>query len=128
MLKKCLYCDKMYPEEDFGVAVTLPKKVYRRRKCRHCYRKTKKLLLKKHRRWLDDYKKRQQCTECGVVDFRVLDFHHNGTGDKDFNISEFYGRVGFDKLKQEIKKCVPLCANCHRIVHYESNKNNRGVA
>ena len=44
-LKKCEYCNKYYPESDFGVALSTPKKIYKRLKCRFGYGKTKKLLV-----------------------------------------------------------------------------------
>ena len=127
MLKECRYCHKQYPESDFGVAVTLPNKVYRRQKCRRCYRKTKKLLIVRHRKWIEEYKRQRQCVKCGIADFRVLDFHHKGFSGKDFNISDFRHRVGLKKLKEEIEKCHLLCANCHRIVHYEEINQITGI-
>ena len=27
-----------------------------------------------------------------------------------------------NKLKEELKKCIPLCSNCHRDLHYHENK------
>ncbi|OGL25111.1 hypothetical protein A3A68_02285 [Candidatus Saccharibacteria bacterium RIFCSPLOWO2_01_FULL_48_13] len=119
MLKRCRYCNKQYPESDFGVAATLPTKVYRRQKCRRCYRETKRLLIARQRKWIADYKQRRQCAKCGVSDFRVLDFHHNDSSGKDFNVADFRYKAGFARLKEEIGKCQLLCANCHRIVHYE---------
>jgi hypothetical protein len=119
MLKTCRYCHKQYPETDFGVAATLPNKVYRRQKCRHCYRKTKKLLITRQRKWVKEYKIQKKCERCGISDFRVLDFHHSSPRKKDFNISDFRYKAGFSKLKEEVEKCSLLCANCHRIVHYE---------
>src|SRR5581483_6176192 len=121
MLKTCRYCHKQYPETDFGVAATSPNKVYRRQKCRHCYRETKRLYIARTRNWIKEYKEHGKCSKCGIADFRVLDFHHSGT-DKDFNISDFRYRAGFKKLKAEIEKCSLLCANCHRIAHYEERK------
>ena len=122
MLKTCRYCHKQYPETDFVVAVTLPEKIYRRQKCRYCYRKTKRLLIDRHRKWIEEYKQYERCEKCGIADFRVLDFHHDSLEKKDFNISDFRYRAGFKKLKEEVKKCSVLCANCHRIVHYEESK------
>lgn len=122
MLKECRYCHKQYPLSDFGVAATYPNKVYRRQKCRYCYRKTKRLLIARHRQWIESYKQERRCVKCGVADFLVLDFHHSGTDGKDFNISDFRYRAGFKKLKEEIQKCLLLCANCHRNVHYEDAK------
>jgi hypothetical protein len=120
-LKTCRYCHKQYPETDFGVAATLPNKVYRRQKCRYCYGKTKRLLIVRYRKWLECYKREKQCERCGVADFRVLDFHHGGSTEKDFNVSDFRYRAGFARLKEEVKKCTLLCANCHRIVHFKEN-------
>ena len=128
MLKICRYCDKQYPEHDFGVAATFPNKIYRRQKCRYCYRQTKRDLIKRYRKWIEEYKQERQCKKCGVSDFRVLDFHHGGLEAKGFNVSDFRHRVGFEKLKEEIEKCSLLCANCHRVVHYEAGKKKSGMA
>ncbi len=123
MLKQCIYCGKDYPETDFGVAVSLPEKIYRRRKCRYCYRKTKSQLIIKYRLWIEEYKKSKKCERCGENDYRVLDFHHKILDDKIFNVADFRHRVGFSKLKAEVEKCSLLCANCHRVEHYNEIKN-----
>jgi predicted HNH restriction endonuclease len=31
----------------------------------------------------------------------------------------------YKEAAEEIKKCIPLCANCHRIVHYEEHKEKK---
>lgn len=120
MLKRCGYCDNLFPENDFGVAVTVTGKTYRRNKCRYCYRKTKKALIAKQRQWIAEYKSQRGCAKCGIDDFRVLDFHHSEDEEKNFNTSDFRYKVGFEKLRREIEKCSLLCANCHRIVHYKT--------
>lgn len=123
MLKLCRYCKNRYPESDFGVAATTPNKIYRRHKCRYCYRQTKRLLIARYRKWIEDYKGERQCENCGLSDYRVLDFHHHDElVNKDFEVANF--RVGFERLKREIEKCVLLCANCHRIEHYELKLKN----
>lgn len=48
----------------------------------------------------------------------MLDFHH--MGDKKFDVANVvHGRVGLERIKEEVAKCVMLCANCHRVLHYE---------
>ena len=120
-MKECRYCKKSYPESYFGVALTTPNKVYRRHKCRNCYRATKNILRKKIRDWLKEYKKEYKCSSCGINDYRVLEFHHIDKKVKDFAISSAYNNMGLEQIKQEINKCAILCANCHRITHYEEN-------
>lgn len=120
--KKCDYCGISYPEDFFGVALTTPTKIYRRRKCRNCYRLTKKALIQKQYAWLNDYKKRCGCSRCGVTDPRVLDFHHEKGEDKLFTISGTRREAGSERIMKEIEKCVVLCANCHRITHDEARK------
>src|SRR3989338_9711042 len=92
--KECRYCGRSCPEESFGVALTTPKKVYRRRKCRDCYRNTKQALILRHYDWLSSYKKAKGCARCGIKDPRVLDFHHRSSEDKLFTIGSFRREVG----------------------------------
>lgn len=120
-MKKCRYCQKEYPESYFGVALTTSDKIYRRHKCRFCYHATKNVLREKNRNWIINFKKKSKCQKCGKNDYRVLEFHHCNKKEKDFAISWAYNSTGLEKIKGEIKKCIILCANCHRLVHWEEN-------
>ncbi|MDP2655859.1 MAG: hypothetical protein Q8P17_05120 [bacterium] len=120
--KKCVYCGILYPEDAFGVALTTPTKVYRRRKCRHCYRLTKQSLIQRYLKWINEYKIRSGCVRCKITDPRVLDFHHKKGEDKLFSVGGFRRAVGFDRIKKEVEKCEVVCANCHRILHDEMRK------
>ena len=59
---------------------------------------------------------RSSCKKCGENRTYLLDFHHVDSSTKKFNVSK-HNRVS-DKLTDELKKCVCLCANCHREFHY----------
>ena len=129
MIKKklCRYCHKYYPESYFGVALTTEKKIYRRHKCRDCYRATKKILHKRYRQWVTDYKKENKCCKCGVEDHRVLEFHHLDSKNKEFDIGfAIHGRCGMERIKREMEKCIIICSNCHKILHYK-NRGNKVV-
>ena len=123
--KRCDYCGILFPQDAFGVALTTPSKVFRRRKCRDCYRVTKQTLIQKYFKWLNDYKTQRGCRRCGIADPRVLDFHHKKGEDKLFAVGTFRRAVGFDRIKKEIKKCEIVCANCHRILHDEMRTNDK---
>jgi len=45
-----------------------------------------------------------------------FDCHHTNPDDKDFNISGNHCRA-WAVVEEELKKCIYLCANCHRFVH-----------
>ena len=120
--KQCRYCGDDYPETHFGVAATRPHKVYRRWKCRDCYRKTKQSLINRHYEWLAGLKASRGCRRCGIKDPRVLDFHHKDKQDKLFGISALRREIGFQKLVDEIEKCEVVCSNCHRILHDEEKR------
>lgn len=65
---------------------------------------------------------RIQCVKCGETRAHVLDFHHIDKNEKDFTIGQM--KKGLKAIQEEIKKCVCLCANCHRDFHYlETNEN-----
>ena len=117
--KKCRYCNKFYPLDAFGVALTTPIKIYRRNKCRDCYRLTKAALAQKHLSFINRIKEETGCRMCGIKDSRILDFHHTNGKEKLFAVGTFRRAVGFERIKNEILKCEILCANCHRISHSE---------
>ena len=52
----------------------------------------------------------KRCTES-------LDFHHQDPSKKDFGLSENGLTRSWDKIKQEVDKCILICANCHREIH-----------
>lgn len=114
----CRYCGSERLLEEFPLAAVINGETYRRWKCETCYVKMKVDRKRKIADWLEDLKKQRECEKCGNDDFRVLDFHHRG--DKEFNVSDGTTR-GFSRKKilEEIEKCEVLCANCHRILHYE---------
>jgi endonuclease I len=66
--------------------------------------------------WVNEFKK-EGCKKCGELRYYVLDFHHLDPSQKDFDIA--CGGFGYEKLEQEIKKCVLLCSNCHREFHHK---------
>lgn len=56
------------------------------------------------------------CMVCGENShYSVLDYHHLHD-DKDLNLGQSKG-LSLVRIITEIKKCVCLCANCHRKVH-----------
>jgi hypothetical protein len=65
-----------------------------------------------------EYKKTLSCSHCGLKDYRVLDFHHER--DKEMGIHRMLSQgLVIEKIMAEVEKCIPLCANCHRIVHWK---------
>lgn len=61
------------------------------------------------------------CSKCGYNKCSAaLDFHHLDPNKKDKDYSNFKGNFS-EKLKEELDKCVLLCANCHREEHNLSN-------
>lgn len=46
----------------------------------------------------------------------ALEFHHIDPSKKDFAISKT--AKAWEKMKTELGKCVLLCANCHREIHF----------
>jgi hypothetical protein len=58
------------------------------------------------------------CVLCGYNKcIQALEFHHLDPNEKDFTISET-NSIGWEKLKKEIDKCILVCANCHREIHW----------
>ena len=52
----------------------------------------------------------QKCTD-------ALEFHHLDPKKKDFSISSKGYARSWVRVKEEIEKCILICANCHREIH-----------
>ena len=46
----------------------------------------------------------------------ALEFHHLEPSKKDFTLSQSMN-IAWDKIKEELDKCILVCANCHREIH-----------
>ncbi|MBM3244609.1 MAG: hypothetical protein FJZ15_02305 [Candidatus Omnitrophica bacterium] len=62
-----------------------------------------------------------KCSVCGYDNcIEALEFHHTNSSGKDFSISEKGYTRSWAKVKEELDKCMLLCANCHREIHAQS--------
>ena len=106
------------------------KKEYHKIQSRKHYEKYKDKIIEAnkrnrlmHRKTWDEYKATLFCTKCGFSHVAALDFHHEDPSKKEYNIHKLVGNGRFTKAYEEIKKCIVLCANCHRIHHWDEKKN-----
>lgn len=76
----------------------------------------------KIRDWFIDLKSTLKCSHCSENHPAVLDFHHEDPSMKEFNISSMIKRRNsIETIESEIEKCIVLCANCHRKLHWEED-------
>ena len=62
------------------------------------------------------------CHSCGCYDHpKAMDYHHIDESTKSFQLSQVHkgktSEVTLEEVINEIKKCIFLCANCHRELH-----------
>lgn len=66
--------------------------------------------------YMKRYKLFVGCAFCGYKKhYAALEFDHIKPDEKLGTISQAYKGWGMKKLKDEIRKCQVLCANCHRV-------------
>ena len=104
------------------------RKAYHKEQSRKYYEANKEKVLAantKNKAWhkskWDEFKTTLKCTQCGFSHPAALDFHHIDPSKKEYNVHRLVANKQFKKAHEEIKKCIVLCANCHRIHHYEEN-------
>lgn len=64
--------------------------------------------------WINSLK--TPCVFCGESDPICIDWHHINPQEKSFAVSFIKGKAK-EKTIAEMKKCVCICANCHRKLH-----------
>jgi 5-methylcytosine-specific restriction endonuclease McrA len=59
-----------------------------------------------------------KCQRCGYDRcLEALEFHHLDSSRKEFGISSRGYTRSWREIREELEKCMLLCANCHREVH-----------
>lgn len=132
--KMCSKCEKEKEFKEF--AIDKKKKDGHHSSCKTCHRevlkqhyqnnkeyyaKRRKINRAKTIKWFKEYKATLKCERCGENHPVTLDFHHKDPALKVYQISKI-SNVSISLLKKEITKCIILCANCHRKLHYEKEK------
>jgi transcription elongation factor Elf1 len=135
MLKRCCTCQVRKPASGFNRRAR--SKDGLQQICRECSAARSRLYYQTHteehravtrkrraerrrgfRQRTDEIKQRFGCRVCGESDVVCLEFHHLDPNNKDFDIALAMAREWvWEKVLAEIRKCVCLCANCHRKVH-----------
>jgi len=111
----CIECDKVYD-----------RKYHQNRPLE---KKKNKLILSKKR--IDDITEKicllllnKKCIDCGQSDIRALDFDHQEN--KTNNIGNLTSiKWSWERVQEEIEKCVVRCANCHRIKTHKERKTRK---
>lgn len=63
-----------------------------------------------------------KCLHCGYCKCPdVFEFHHLNPAEKDFAISKNGHSRSWERVKNELDKCIILCSNCHRELHAKLN-------
>ena len=115
--KTCSVCEKVKPISSFGKSTRI--KIGFRSDCRDCRSKIESPKTKQKQR-----DSKIQCVnylggKCIRCDYKFpegIDFHHIDRSKKEFGIAQVYAKFN-DKLKAELRKCAPLCKNCHAEFH-----------
>lgn len=118
--KVCSKCGKEKPITEF--AFRDKAKGTRRAECKECISNRQKVKYHAHKEELNDYKKQCKCAKCGESRFYLLDFHHVDPSNKVETVARLSTSSSMERTWEEIKKCICLCANCHREFHYCNDK------
>lgn len=115
-MRRCKSCDELKPLDKFRKVS--PNSPYYRKECRDCENE------ERHEKYVElkveavDYLG-GECVRCGYDKYYgALEFHHVDPNEKD-KVWNVLRKEPWEKIVEELNKCVCLCANCHREVHHE---------
>jgi hypothetical protein len=137
-MKKCSKCNRLKSLEEFSFNKrkndghqTICKVCFKLYRDKH-YIDNKQYYIDKSKefrqaksRFINDIKNNSKCQNCEESHISCLDFHHTQDFKKDYEIGNMRS-FSEENILKEIDKCIILCSNCHRKVHYEE-KCGKGV-
>lgn len=73
-------------------------------------------------RWIE-FKATQHCQHCGESHPAVIDFHHVVRDGTQKSVNRLAADNKWTRVYEEVKKCIPLCSNCHRKLHWNESRD-----
>jgi hypothetical protein len=64
------------------------------------------------------FKSTLACVQCGQNHPATLDFHHIERHPDNRKVNKLLTNKAYKQAAEEVKKCMVLCSNCHRIHHH----------
>ena len=118
--KICTSCNIQKPISDFYVKKG---RNNGQSQCKECFNKYCILRWKKRKiKFLNELG--GKCVDCKIsypeYPYVIFDFHHLDPQTKDVDWTKLRLRSE-DKIREELKNCILLCSNCHRIRHHKEN-------
>ena len=110
-MRTCNMCGESKPLESFPKNKS--KKDGRGYECRDCFWAAQKNKRREKRDYISSLK--TPCVICNESDPIVLDWHHLDPSTKETGLNRVDKPLHV--LVAETKKCVTVCANCHRRIH-----------
>ncbi len=108
-MKHCYKCKRDLEETDFYSGSN--------RYCKECTKNYRNQHRRNQKQEAVDYKG-GKCSICGYSrSLRALEFHHLDPSKKDFGISKDNSFIPLYKIRDELDKCILVCANCHAEIH-----------
>jgi hypothetical protein len=83
----------------------------------------RKILKQKWR----NFKNSLSCLHCGAKHPAIIDFHHVVQDPANVSINDLTKYGNYERAFKEVEKCIPLCANCHRIFHWKQHQKNKSI-
>jgi len=135
-MKICTDCNVEKPLTEFTFDKSRNRNLSKCRKCmairteayrqnnKDKWRENSKSHGKKYNQLILDWKS-QGCQKCGETRPHTIDAHHINPKEKNFMIGTVMR--GIEITKEELKKCIPLCSNCHRDFHYLEKKDGVSI-
>lgn len=110
------------PYKDKNEQKEAQKRHYRKNKEKFLNRNT--IRRKERKEWFKtEIMTKLSCSTCSENDIACLDFHHIDRTSKEENVTKMLNdHRSKESILREIEKCVVLCSNCHRKLHYYEDK------
>lgn len=114
-MKKCYMCESTLDPSMFYKDKSRPDGLTAR--CKKCEIKKQKDRRDKLKDLIEQVKS-FGCHCCDENDFCCIDLHHIGEYEKEFDSQIMLkNKIAINKITEELKKCITVCANCHRKIH-----------
>lgn len=118
--KKPLYC--LFCKKEISICERKSGKQF----CSQCARNRALISIKKIQDKFRTFKENIGCQACRYDECGdCLDFHHLKPENKKIKISKLIWFYQKECFHEEVQKCILLCSNCHRRLHFILNRLNK---